>query len=847
MPERRFGNGSPVRSTGAEAHSTAGAPLRPTAARRRSHNLPSAATRFIGREREISELLRLVRALRLVSLVGAGGCGKTRLALEVAAGLLSEHVDGVWLVELAPVADVQLLPRAIASALGVREEPGRPLAASLADALRSRELLLLLDNCEHLRDAARELVSRLLDECPGVRLLTTGREALGAEGEAVWRVPSLALSPADAAPTAEEARAYDAVRLFEVRAAAAQPGFELTDRTAPVVARICRRVDGLPLAIELAAARARVLAPEQIAERLDDCFRLLSGGRTPLPRHQTLRAAIDWSYALLTEPERALLRRLSVFAGDFCAEAVEAVAVAADDVLGTLAHLADRSLVQIEPRESAFRYRLLEMIRQYGRDRLEEAGETADARARHAAYYLALAQRAEPELWGAEERRWLDRLEAEHDNLRAALEWYASAGTESGLRLACSLWRFWELHGHLAEGRRWLERMLTLSAHLALEPVLRGRALLGAGYLARDQGDAAAARARLEGSLRLFREAGDRWGIGSALRSLGVLAQAQGELDRARELLEETLAIFREIDHTLGVGWTLRNLGWIAQLQGDADAAAACYEESLTLLRRLGDKPGTARVLGSLGILARLRGEHHRSRALLEESLTLMEAAADARGTAMALVAFGSLARAQGDDDEARTLLGRSLALAREHGDAESVARALALLAAIALRAGDFARGVELTAAGCTLNVKLLSILEADERAELEAGLVAAREALGEEAYNAAWKRGKLLDADAAVALARGALAPAAAPEPVGLPASAEPGSGKRVRYPGGLTKREAEVLRLVAGGKSNREIARELFLSQYTVMRHLSNILRKLGTSSRAAAAAFAVREHLD
>lgn len=808
----------------------------------RPHNLPSAPSSFIGREREVAEVGALVRRFPQVTLTGTAGCGKTRLALEVARALVAEHANGVWLADLAPVADAELVVRSVAVVLGIREERGRPLVETICATLAAQELLLVLDNCEHLLEAARRFAGALLKRCPRVRVLATSREALALDEEVVWRVPSLAVPAADA-PVAPGALAcYDAVRLFAVRAEAAQPGFELTERTAPVVARICRRLNGIPLALELAAARACVLAPEQIAGRLDDCFRLLAGGRTVLPRHQTLRAAIDWSYDLLSETERRLLRHLSVFAGDFGADAVEAVAALDDDVLDTLARLAARSLLQVEQRAGEARYRLLEIIRQYGRHRLDEAGETATVRARHASWCLALAEQAEPELWGADERRWLDRLKGEHDNLRAALGWLADANPGTQLRLTSRLWRFWELHGDLAEGRAWLEGALARTeGDAGVDPALRARSLLGAGYLARDQGDATAARARCEQSLLLFREAGDRWGIGSALRSLGVLAQSQGELARARELFEETLAIFREIGHTLGIGWTLRNLGAVAHLRGDPAAAVACYEESLAVLRQLSDRPGTARVLGSLGILARLRGEAARSRALLEESLALMESAGDVRGTCMALAALASLARMRGDAPEARGRLRRTILLAREVGDVESVARSLALLSALAGRDGAHPRAAELAGAACALHDHLLASLEADERADMEAALAAAKAALGVEAFDAVWTRGQVLDQ--AAAATRGIDECAAEVPPRVEP---QPASRRRQRYAGGLTAREVDVLRLVARGDSNRAIAEALFVSEYTVMRHLSNIFQKLGTHSRAAAATFAVRHGL-
>jgi non-specific serine/threonine protein kinase len=396
-------------------------------------NLPISLTSFIGREREIAEVTRLLAGppseSRLLTLTGAGGCGKTRLALRVAGEALGDFPDGVWLVELAALADPALVAGAVAMAVGVREVPGRALTESLVDHLRDRTLLLILDNCEHLVAAAAGLADVLLRSCPRLRVLATSREPLGSAGETIWRVPSLTLPPLSAAdaPLLEPLTRYEAVRLFVERARAAVPAFAPSAENAPALVEICRRLDGIPLAIELAAARVRVFSAAQIAARLDDRFRLLTAGpRTALPRQQTLRATVDWSYDLLAEPERALLRRLSVFAGGWTFEAAEAVAagdgIQTHAVLDLMAQLVDKSLVIAEEQRGAVRYRLLETIRAYARDRLLEAGEAERTRDRHLAYFLGLAEEAEPRLRGAEERVTLDRLEAEHANLQAALE-----------------------------------------------------------------------------------------------------------------------------------------------------------------------------------------------------------------------------------------------------------------------------------------------------------------------------------------------------------------------------------------------------------------------------------------
>jgi predicted ATPase/class 3 adenylate cyclase len=480
------------------------------------NNLPLQLTSFVGREREQAEVRRLLTTARLVTLTGTGGCGKTRLALQVGAELADAFADGVWFVDLAPLADPALVPQTVAAVLGVHEVAGRPLLQTVADHLRGRELLLILDNCEHLLDACAQLADALLRACPRLRILATSRELLGVAGESAWRVPSLTLPDARQPPAAASLTQYEAVRLFIERAVAALPTFAVTNQNAPAVAQLCWRLDGIPLAIELAAARVRMLTVEQIAARLDDRFRLLTGGsRTALRRQQTLQAAIDWSYQLLSEEERLLLQRLAVFAGGWTLEAAEAVGVGASiegaDVLDLLGALVDKSLVVAEGQGAHERYRLLETIRQYAGEKLLEAGEVGPIRDQHRDWYVGLAARAEPELTGPGEEEWLGRLEVEHDNLRAALAWSLEGDPGVGLRLAASLGGFWARHGHLVEGRRWLEAFLTRAPAPddPEEQRVRARALRRAGILASDQQDRAAARTFLAESLILFRALGD--------------------------------------------------------------------------------------------------------------------------------------------------------------------------------------------------------------------------------------------------------------------------------------------------------------------------------------------------
>jgi predicted ATPase/class 3 adenylate cyclase len=759
------------------------------------NNLPRQLTSFIGRLQEMADVKRLLSTTCLLTLTGAGGSGKTRLALQVAADLVEEYADGVWLVELALVTDGALLPQRVASALGVREEPGRPLMATLLDYLHSRELLLILDNCEHLVEACAQLAEGLLRACPDLRVLASSREALGIAGEVAWRVPPLSLPPPRSrvsgrrlpragADLVSDLAEYEAVRLFIERATAVMPSLTLTERTAPSVAQVCQRLDGIPLAIELAAARVKLLSVGQIAALLDDCFRLLTGGsRTALPRQQTLRAAIDWSYELLSDAERVLLRRLSVFAGGFTLGAAEAVCVDEDgrppnadrqhggevgrrppavggpDVLELLGQLVDKSLVVVEepsahkpaaetaeslrgieraapsspagvevamrlssavtagngaaargipaptaswlvegaalatPAEEAngaeARYRLLETIRQYGAERLRGAGEASVIRRRHRDWCLKLAEQAEARLPGPEQALWLARLEIEHHNLRAALDWSEESDeAASGLRLARALWQFWWVRGHLSEGRERLAKLMALAGAEARTPV-RAKALHGAGILAYDQGDYAAARALHEESLVIKRELGDKRGMAASLNYLGHVARLQGDYAAARALYQETLAIGRELDDRRGMAFSLNGLGLVARYQGDYAAARAFYEESLAIVRRLDDKRGISISLNNLGLVAQDQGDYAAARNLYEASLAIKRELGDKRGAAFSLSGLGLLALSQEEDTVAQALFEESLAMRRELGDKRGIAFSLHGLGSVALRRGD--------------------------------------------------------------------------------------------------------------------------------------------------------------
>ncbi|MDE3091423.1 MAG: tetratricopeptide repeat protein, partial [Chloroflexota bacterium] len=565
-------------------------------------NFPLQLTSFIGRERGMTEVKRLLAATRLVTLTGSGGCGKTRFALQVASDLLDTFPDGVWLVEFAAVSDPALVPQAIAAALGVRELPAHSLSDSLVQFLRAKNLSLVIDNCEHLIEACARVADQLLRACAPLRILATSREALGVGGETVWRVPSLDVPNIGSALPANTdlvsaLTQFEAARLFVDRALAALPTFLLTNRNAPAVAEVCRRLDGIPLAIELAAARVKTLSVEEIAARLNDCFDLLTGGsRTALPRHQTLRASMDWSHALLTVSEQILFRRLSVFAGGWTLSAAQVVggrdSSASDQILDLLSSLVNKSLVVAEEQDGQTRYRMLEAIQQYARAELAESREAQMTQSRHLEFFVQLAEEAEPKLASAEQKVWLDRLAAESDNWRAALRWATqSRELELGLRLAGALWRYWDRCGDLSEGRGWLERLLTLAANDARANLLPARAkgLHGLGVMAHDQGDYEQARSLYEQALTLRQELGDGLGVAALLSNLGLVAQEQSDYPQATSFYKKSLKIRQELNDQWGTAVALNNLGLVAQHQGDYEQAKSLYERSLALSRELGD------------------------------------------------------------------------------------------------------------------------------------------------------------------------------------------------------------------------------------------------------------------
>jgi len=606
------------------------------------NNLPQPLSSFIGRLKEIDELRQLLGETRLLTLTGSGGCGKTRLALQVARDGTPAFPDGVWLVELAALSDPLLVPQTLAKTLGLQAEPGTSLTQTVVAHLGAKHTLLVLDNAEHLLAACAELANAVLQRCPHVTLVVTSREGLAVAGELTYRVPSLSLPDPRRDATPEGLAPYEAVRLFVERARLHSPQFALTRRNAPAVALVCHRLDGIPLAIELAAARLRSLAVDELNARLDQRFRILTGGsRTALPRQQTLRALIDWSHDLLSSTEQALLRRLSVFAGGWTLAAAEQVCagdgVTGDAVLDLLTALADKSLALAEARDGAVRYRLLETVRQYARDRLLEQGEGQAWRDRHLAVFAALAKEAAPHLRGADQQLWMDRLEIEHDNLRAALTWSCADGGDvgAGMGMADALFSFWYVRGYLAEAYAWYTGLLAVEAEVP--PALRTEMLSGAGVMAWQKGDYAASRSYNESALEIRRTLGDRLNIATALMNLGLVDFDQGDYEAARRRFEEGLAIRRELGSPKSVAAALHNLAAVAEVVGDHDRAWQLFEETMQIYRRVGDPWGMAISTSNLAAVAAHRADHRAAHALDVESLSIRRQLGDRPGIAESL------------------------------------------------------------------------------------------------------------------------------------------------------------------------------------------------------------------
>jgi predicted ATPase/DNA-binding SARP family transcriptional activator len=630
------------------------------------HNLPAPLTSFIGRERELAETRALLQAGRLVTLTGTGGSGKSRLAIETATMSLPDHPDGTWLVELAELHDPDLVPHAVAGAIGVRELPRNAVVDLLAERLRTSAALLVLDNCEHLLGGVAGLVHRLLGACPSLHILVTSRERLGITGEVLRRVDGLSV-PVSASDRASVGEA-DAVQLFLERAAAVEAGFRLSDTNSAAVAQLCRRLDGLPLAIEMAAACVNTFAVDELAARLDDRFRILvRGSRTGLARHQTLRAMVDWSYGLLTDAQRRLFDRLAVFVGGFTFEAAEQVgSAAAEDrpaVAEFLARLVDTSMVVAESApDGTHRYRIPETLRAYGLERLAEAGEVGRTRDRHGAFFLALAEPVGEPLRAGKTPASLHRLAVEHGNFRAALEWSLSAGdTQTAVRLAGALYPFWDLRGHYTEGRRWLEA--ALAADGPVPPAATTRALLGVATLAVIQGDLGPATAAANRATVLCRRSGDHVGLAHALQHLGFAAIHAGDLDRATALLTESLSAARAVGHSWLEGWSLLFLAIAAVARAEYGEAARLSRRGEAVLRPVDEPEGMAWAMVIQGAAAWRDGDQLRAATALRDGLRAFQGLGGSWGLSVGLLVSAQVAGTQGNRHASIVLSGASEAL----------------------------------------------------------------------------------------------------------------------------------------------------------------------------------------
>ncbi len=749
----------------------------------RPHNLPIPPTPLIGREKELAAIEALVRRenVRLVTLCGPGGTGKTRLSLQVAMDVLEDFHDGVYFVDLAPISDPELVPATIAQVLGVRDQGSRPLLDLLKDYLREKQLLLLLDNFEQVIPAAKA-VSDLLSTARKLKVLVTSREVLHLRGEQDFPVPPLAVPNRKPLPPLERLTQYEAVRLFIERAQLVKPDFDITKENAPAVAEICYRLDGLPLAIELAAARVRLLPPEAMLKRLDSRLKLLTGGaRDAHYRQQTLRGTIEWSYDLLSEAEQRLFRRLGVFVGGWTLEAAEVVArdrlhvegwvvdeerlgrpteeesfVVEEgglDVLEGLGSLVDKSLVQ--QRESAdgeSRFAMLETIREYALERLEASGEAEAVRREHARYFLTLSLEAEPQLKGASQAEWVDRLLAEHDNTRAALAWGLKADVEVALRVAASQWRFWQLCGGPREGLRWLMAALERGDNAPARA--RAQALNAAGILTRIQGEPDRALTLHEQALEVFQALGDTPNIALALLAIGVHASWAGELPKAASFLQDALTLYRQAGDAWGEGQALVSLGVLSLFQGAMAKGASYFERNLAIQRTLGDEYAIAATLHNLGEIARFQGDYDGAAKRYRESLVIARHIGDDEDAIVNLNWLSRIAQERGQYHDARQCLLESLPLALRRGDPRLILEGLERCAELLAAQQRREEAVRVLSAAAALRISTGIPVIPNDEPDLDRTRAALREQLGEAEFTAAWERGETMTLAEAVAYA---------------------------------------------------------------------------------------------
>jgi predicted ATPase/DNA-binding NarL/FixJ family response regulator len=766
------------------------------------NNIPIPLTSLVGRQKEVEEVRRLLSTARLLTLLGPGGVGKTRLAIEAASITASSFPNGVCWVDLASLIDPLLIPQTIARALELYLVPNQAPLNIVENYLHSKQLLLVLDNCEHLIAACAEFVEHLLSVCPKLQVLTASREILGILGEVTWLVPPLPIPDLRTLPPIQNLLEYPSIRLFLERAAAVSPGYSLSEINYQSIALICQKLDGMPLAIELAAARIKLLSASEIAVRLDDRFELLTAGsRNALPRQQTLRATLDWSYELLTESEQRLFRSLSVFADCFNLEAAKQVACSnlpiteCSNFFDLLVQLVNKSLIKVEIElpvpGSGTRYQLQETIREYAHEKLVTAGEAAAAHTAYINYYLWFVKEAEPKLYTQEQNTWSDQLDTEYDNLRAAIDWSLdNQDIQSATQLVMYLGRFWQLRGYYCEAAMWLERIF---AFQAIADQTRANLLLSRGYI----------------------------------------AQAQGEYERAATLVEASLAIFSYMANVSGIAQGKAILGIIRAFEGEREEGIKLLEESLETFRATGDEWQAARALLYISDSYNRMGDNETAAHICQECLSIFTKLGDPWGIAFASGIAGEIARLQGNLQKAKEYFRKNLVFHWQHGQKGEMPYPLETLALIAISEQNYVRAACLWGAAEVFREQANAPLPPAYQNDYHIQLTLAREKLGEKAFLAALRQGRELTSAEVIDLAThdDIVLPA-------IPSTMENKSGTEY----GLTKREIEILRLVATGMSDAQVAEQLFLSPRTVSKHLESIYSKLQVNSRTAASHFAL-----